>query len=76
VPEAEVPPRLKQLNYIFFDKPHSFGPSLAALATALRTDLDWIREHTRLSEAALRWQQRGRSEALLLRGEELLSAKA
>jgi hypothetical protein len=53
VPEAEVPPRLKQLNYIFFDKPHSFAPSLAALAAALRTDLDWIREHTRLGEAAL-----------------------
>jgi hypothetical protein len=75
VPEAEVPPRLKQLNYIFFDKPHSFAPSLAALATALRTDLDWIREHTRLGEAALRWQERGRSEALLLRGDELIAAK-
>jgi formylglycine-generating enzyme required for sulfatase activity len=75
VPEAEVPPRLKRLNYIFFDKSHSFAPSLAALATALRTDLDWIREHTRLGEAALRWQDRGRSDALLLRGEELLAAK-
>jgi hypothetical protein len=75
VPEAEVPPRLKRLNYILFDKSHSFAPSLAALATALRTDLDWIREHTRLGEAALRWQDRGRSDALLLRGEELLAAK-
>jgi hypothetical protein len=76
VAETDVPPRLKQLNYIFFDKPHSFVSSLVAVTTALRTDLDWIREHTRLGEAALRWQQRGRSDALLLRGEELVAAKA
>jgi formylglycine-generating enzyme required for sulfatase activity len=65
------------LNHIFFyNKPHSFAPSLATLASALRTDLDWIREHTRLGEAAMRWQDRGHSDALLLRGEELLAAKS
>src|SRR5262245_53082859 len=55
VEEAQVPPRLKQLNYIFFDKPMMSVPSLTALSTALRTDLGWIREHTRIGEAALRW---------------------
>jgi hypothetical protein len=75
VEEARVPPRLQRLNYIFFDRPHAFGPSLAALATALKTDLVWIREHTRLGEIALRWNARGRAEALLIRAEELLAAK-
>jgi WD40 repeat protein len=75
VAEAIVPERLKRLNYIFFDRPHTFGPSLAALATALRTDLGWIREHTRFGEAALRWDARGRANALLLRGEELAATK-
>src|SRR5215813_1543796 len=77
VPEAEVPPRLRQLNYIFFDNDaHSFLRSLATLATALRIDLDWVREHTRLGEAAARWHERGRSDALLLRGEDLLAARS
>src|SRR5262249_9984305 len=76
VEEAQVPPHLKQLNYIFFDRPLKFLPPLPDLATALRTDLQWIREHTRIGEAALRWDGRGRAEALLLRGEELASAKA
>jgi formylglycine-generating enzyme required for sulfatase activity len=76
VEEAQVPPRLKQLNYIFFDRALSFGASLEALATALRTDIEWVREHTRISEAALRWDARGRAEALLWRGEELAAAKA
>jgi hypothetical protein len=71
-----VPPLLKQLNYIYFDRPLTFAPSLGALATALRTDLAWIREHTRLGEAALRWDARGCNEALLLRGDELAAANA
>jgi hypothetical protein len=48
----------------------------AVLATALRTDLERIYEHTRIGEAALRWDARGRVEAPLLRGEELAAAKA
>src|SRR5215831_4980992 len=69
VDEAQVPPLLKQLNYIYFDRPLTFTPSLKSLATALRTDLAWIREHTRIGEAALRWDARGRADALLWRGD-------
>lgn len=43
---------------------------------ALRLDLDWIREHTRLGELAQRWETRERVEALLLRDEELAAAQA
>lgn len=75
VEETQVPLRLKQPNYIYFDRPLKFVPSLTELASALRTDLDWIREHTQIGEAALRWQGRGRAEALLSRGEELAAAK-
>jgi formylglycine-generating enzyme required for sulfatase activity len=74
VEEAQVPPRLKQLNYIFFDQPRSFSSSLLALARALRTDIGWVREHTRIGEAALRWDARGREEAQLFRGAELEAA--
>src|SRR5262245_20473952 len=41
VDEALVPPRLQQINYIFFDRQFSFVSSLQALASALRTDLGW-----------------------------------
>ena len=75
VDEASVPSRLKRLNYIFFDRPHAFGPSLATLAKALRTDLGSIREHTRLGEIALRWHARGRGGSAVDWGEELFGAK-
>lgn len=76
VPEEDTPEALRRLNYIYFSRPNSFGPGLAQLTGALRTDLGWIREHTRLSELGARWQERDGSEALLLRGPELASAQA
>ena len=77
VKEADVPLQLKQLNYIYFDQPSLLSAAaLATLVTALQTDLDWIREHTRIGEAALRWEARKRPYALLFRGDELVAAKA
>jgi hypothetical protein len=69
------------LNYIFFYEGQSFARPLAELATALRQDVEWIREHTRLGEAATRWQARTRvsgsaADDLLLRGDDLAGAKA
>lgn len=76
VDEAHVPAELRRLNYVFFSGAgHSFASGLSQLATALRTDIGWIREHTRLGELAARWDARGRSPALLLRGEELDAAR-
>lgn len=75
VAEAETPEPLRRLNYIFFSKGHSFGTSLRELAMALRTDLAWVREHTRLADDALRWDQRERPDDLLLRGTDLKAAQ-
>jgi len=80
VPEAEVPERLRRLNYIFFREGRSVARPLRELAAALRRDVEWIREHTRLSEAAARWRARdrgtGAANDLLLRGDELADARA
>jgi hypothetical protein len=76
VPESDTPKGLSRRNYIFFGADRSFVRALAELAAALKTDIDWIREHTRLGELAARWSERNRAEALLLRGSELDAAKA
>jgi hypothetical protein len=58
----------------------SFARPLRELAAALRQDVEWICEHTRLSEAAARWQARdrgtGAANDLLLRGDNLADARA
>ena len=63
VPDNEVPEQLRRLNYTFFTKGHSFTKSLGELARALRTDLEWIRQHTRFGELAANWEEKGRPEA-------------
>ena len=77
--EADVPQGLRRLQYISFHN-RSFARALRELATALRQDVEWIREHTRLGEEAARWRARtkagGDADDLLLRGEELAAAKA
>ena len=76
--DATVPPQLSALNYIFFyAEPRlpgsGFGTGLARLVSALDTDLDWLRERTRLLQRASEWDSAGRpnigfsSETALLR---------
>src|SRR5262245_56960422 len=74
VPDADIPAELRRLQFVRFDG-RGLARPLAELAEALRIDLGWIREHTRLGELAARWQARGKPESLLLRGDDLDAAK-
>jgi len=75
VPEHDIPEKLRRFQFVRFDDGRGITRPLTELAEALRQDLDWIREHTRLGELAARWDRRGRSESLLLRGDDLDAAK-
>src|SRR5262245_19108800 len=77
---AVPPPELSELNYIFFyDEPRSpgsgWGTGQARLVAALNTDLDWLREHTRLLQRASEWQSGGRPSNRLLSGDDIAAAK-
>lgn len=76
VPESEIPEALRRRQFIRFDTGFGTARPLALLAEALRQDLDWIREHTRLSELAGRWDARGHPESVLLRGDDLAAAQS
>src|SRR5262249_38370006 len=72
----DIPDKLRRLQFVRFDTGRGVTRPLAELADALRQDLDWIREHTRLGEIATRWDKRGHPESLLLRGDDVDAAKA
>lgn len=76
VPESEIPEELRSRQFIRFDGGAGFARPLGQLAEALRQDIGWIREHTRLSDLSARWEARGRPETLLLRGDDLAAAEA
>src|SRR5262245_51650555 len=78
---ADPPPRLRELNYIFFHaEPHNpgsgFGTSLANLVAVLNTDFEWVREHTRYLQRAREWDAGGRPANRLLSGDDIAEAKA
>src|SRR5262249_15485689 len=67
------PPQLQDLNYIFFyEEPKSpgsgFGTGQVRLVSALNTDPEWLREHTRLLQRATEWDFGGRPSNRLLSG--------
>ena len=77
----EPPRRLRDLNYVhFFAAPKipgsGFGTGLSGLVTALNTDLDWLRDHTRYLQRATEWDNKGREANRLLSGSDISEAKA
>src|SRR5262249_7967915 len=78
---ASPPPRLRDLNYIFFYadpkvSDSGFGTGLKSLVEALNTDFDWLREHTRYLQRATEWDRGGRPANRLLSGDDIAEAKA
>jgi formylglycine-generating enzyme required for sulfatase activity len=73
-PES-VPGRLKRLNYIFLRGGPEDRQSLDALRSTLLTDIDWVRNHTRLGELAGEWDANKRPTERELRGRALLDAE-
>ena len=71
-----VPPPLADRNWIFFRGDEDFEAGLAALETALDTDAEWVRDHTRLLVRASEWEREDRDGSLLLRGADLSGAEA
>jgi hypothetical protein len=81
ITDLKVPEALARLNYIFFTQNDSVGASghfddaMNQLTHALETDIEWIREHTRLGTLAQRWLAQDQGSDLLLRGRELSTAE-
>lgn len=74
------PERLQRLNYIYFygepNLPGSgFGDGLAKLNIALKSDVEWLREHRNLLLRAEAWEERKRDPDRLLRGGPLAEAE-
>ena len=62
---ASVPPEIARINYLYFTDAALFEQRADELARALNTDVDWLKEHTRLGEMARRWIEHGRPEDAL-----------
>ena len=75
-PVDEPPEELAARQYVFMREQDDFDQSFKTLDTAIRTDLEWVREHRLWLLAALRWATQDRDRSLLLRGRDLKAAEA
>lgn len=71
----EVSASLASLNWIFFRETDDFEKAYQALITALETDLDHVKYHTKLLNQSIDWDKRDRDSSLLLRGGLLSEAE-
>ena len=70
-PREAIPAVIARLNWIFFRDPAAFSADVAALETALDTDLEWVGDHTRLLLRAVDWDRHKRDASYTLRGHDL-----
>src|SRR5690242_8239750 len=68
---SNVPTEISHLNWIYFNTPDVFDQSYRKLVETVDTDLEILRQHTRLLIRAKEWEKKGHSISLLLRGDEL-----
>jgi WD40 repeat protein len=69
-------PIVSSHNWVMFQDSQKFDAAFENLITALDTDLEHTREHTRLLVRALEWDAAKRNASLLLRGTEVTKAEA
>ena len=71
-----IPAELASLNWIFFRETDDFEQAFQKLLDALKTDLNWVSQHTNLLRQANEWRAKGQDSGYLLRGSELQEAEA
>jgi TIR domain len=59
VSDEEIPEEIRVRNWIPATDDGDLDTSVERLVNALETDLEWEREHTRLTVKALEWEQAG-----------------
>lgn len=68
-------PVISSHNWIFFEREASFEENIKTVVDALDTDLQHVRDHTRLLIRAKGWDDAGRDKSFLLTGTEIDDAE-
>lgn len=67
--------KISSTNWVYLRDQDNFDETLPRLIQSVNTDLGWVRQHTRLLEQALEWEQKDRNSSFLLYGTELEDAE-
>jgi hypothetical protein len=73
--QAKMHPSIGSHNWLMFQDESAFDSNFERLIEALETDLDYVRNHTRLLVRAREWDMRGRDSSFLLSGTAVREAQ-
>jgi WD40 repeat protein len=71
---SETGAAIGRINWIFLRTEAEFATGLDRLVEAIETDLDWVREHSRLLVRAIEWRSHDRDRSFLLQQNDLAAA--
>lgn len=72
---TQVPDAIGKLNWVSFLEPECFDRGVADLISAIGTDLDWVKQHTRYLGRAVEWDAARRDDSYALQKNDLLAAE-
>ncbi len=67
--------KLSAHNWVYMRAEDDFDATLQKLIEAVRTDLEWVRQHTRILRRATEWDGKKRNSSFLLQGADLEEAQ-
>ena len=75
VEDDQVHSAMSAHNWVFLREGDDFDANFELLIDALDTDLDYVKEHTRLLTLSIDWDKNQRRKSASLRGQELKTAE-
>lgn len=69
---TKMPAAISKTNWVYLrPRREKFGFTIPKLLEAINTDLEWVRQHTRLLQRAREWENKNRNNSFLLQGSDL-----
>ncbi len=72
--DAKLHEKISSHNWVYIRDEQELEKTLPAFVEAINTDLDWLAQHTRLFNRAKEWENKGRNDSYLVRGNDLQDA--
>ncbi len=67
--------KLSSHNWVYAREQDNYDAGISKILESINTDLDWVRQHTRLLQRAREWEIKNRDNSFLLQGADLEEAE-
>ena len=67
--------KLAATNWVYLRKQDNFDETIPKLVQSINTDLEWVRQHTRILERSIEWERKHKNSSSLLSGSDLDEAE-